>query len=184
MRWIAWLAIVPFCIASLVTGIVQSLATPWGLFRHYGVVVKLLSTAVATALLLLHPKVIDYAAQAALVVVVGVDSGRVRVQLVADAAAGLVALLMATILAVYKPRGLTAHGRRTARRLGSVRMSPESPAPQKESRGDGAQRKNTKRVGSRAGSADCRSEEPMTMTAYFDLPPLAALLGLGTQEGE
>jgi hypothetical protein len=29
------LVIVPLCLASLLTGILQSLGTPWGLFRHY-----------------------------------------------------------------------------------------------------------------------------------------------------
>jgi hypothetical protein len=129
MRWIAWLAIVPFCVASLVTGIVQSLGTPWGLFKHYWVVAKLLLTVVATALLLLHTNVIDYAADVALHVPAGVDFGRLRVQLVVDAAAGLAALLVTTVLAVYKPRGLTAYGRRTAGRTGSILIDPESPAP-------------------------------------------------------
>ena len=38
--WIAmevtgWFAIVPLTLASLLTGLVMSLGTPWGLFRHY-----------------------------------------------------------------------------------------------------------------------------------------------------
>ena len=42
MDLITWFVIVPFCLASLLTGIVQSLGTPWGLFRHYWVVAKLI----------------------------------------------------------------------------------------------------------------------------------------------
>lgn len=30
-----WYVIVPLCLASLATGLVQALGTPWGLVRHY-----------------------------------------------------------------------------------------------------------------------------------------------------
>ena len=46
--------IVPLSFAALLTGLVQSLGTQWGLFRHYWVLVKLTLTFGATALLLLH----------------------------------------------------------------------------------------------------------------------------------
>lgn len=39
--------IVPLAFAALLTGLIQSLGTPWGLFRHYWVVAKLLITAFA-----------------------------------------------------------------------------------------------------------------------------------------
>jgi len=35
MELISWLVIVPLSLASLVTGFVQALGTPWGLLRHY-----------------------------------------------------------------------------------------------------------------------------------------------------
>src|SRR5690349_21578059 len=35
MEVLGWFVIVPFCLASLATGLVQSLGTPWGLLRHY-----------------------------------------------------------------------------------------------------------------------------------------------------
>jgi hypothetical protein len=38
------------------------------------------------------------------------DFRRLRIQLVADAGAALVALLVATTLSVYKPRGMTRYG--------------------------------------------------------------------------
>ena len=44
----ACFVIVPLCFASFVTGIVSSLGTPWDLFRHYWVLVKLLITIPAT----------------------------------------------------------------------------------------------------------------------------------------
>jgi hypothetical protein len=41
-----------------------------------------------------------------------VDLARLRIQLTADAGAALLALLVATALAVYKPRGMTGYGAR------------------------------------------------------------------------
>src|SRR5438128_1957117 len=57
--WIAmdltgWWAIVPLALASLLTGLIMSLGTPWGLFRHYWVVVSLVLAILCTAVLLLH----------------------------------------------------------------------------------------------------------------------------------
>lgn len=42
----------------------------------------------------------------------GADLMRLRIQLAADAGAALLALLVATALAIYKPRGMTGHGAR------------------------------------------------------------------------
>jgi hypothetical protein len=112
MDWIAWLAILPLCIASLVTGVVQSLATPWGLFKHYWVVVKLVLTLAATAVLIVHMRAIDHTADAVRHVASVAELGRVRIQLAAEAAAALLTLLIATGLSVYKPRGVTAYGQR------------------------------------------------------------------------
>src|ERR671916_2640913 len=44
----AWFVLVPLAHASLLSGIVLSLGTTWGLFRHYWVVLKLLITVFAT----------------------------------------------------------------------------------------------------------------------------------------
>src|ERR671917_1368106 len=57
--WIAmelsgWFAIVPLALAALLTGLVMSLGTPWGLFRHYWVLITLVLTVFATVILLLH----------------------------------------------------------------------------------------------------------------------------------
>lgn len=49
-----WWVIVPLGLASLGTGLIQSWGTPWGLFKHYWVVAKLLLTVLATGVLLLH----------------------------------------------------------------------------------------------------------------------------------
>ncbi len=89
--------IVPLCFASLVTGCVQALVTPWGLTRHYWVVVKLVITALATAILMLHLQPIARLATA--------PTRRLQIQVVVDAALAIVALVIATVLSTYKPRG-------------------------------------------------------------------------------
>lgn len=35
MELVGWFVILPLCLASLLTGLVQSLGTAWGLFQHY-----------------------------------------------------------------------------------------------------------------------------------------------------
>jgi hypothetical protein len=50
----AWLVLVPLAFASLLTGLIQSLGTTWGLFRHYWVVFKLLLNLMATIVLLTY----------------------------------------------------------------------------------------------------------------------------------
>ena len=112
---ITWAVIVPLCLASLVTGVVQSVGTPWGLLRHWWVLVKLVLTVVATALLLLHTQPIGHlGAIAAAGGRFGADLDGMRLQLVVDAAAALVVLVSATVLAVVKPRGVTRFGRHRA----------------------------------------------------------------------
>ena len=111
MELTTWTIIVPLCFAALVTGLVQSLGTAWGLFRHWWVVVKLALTVAATLLLLLHTRPIGVVARAAVAGPLGPDALHdVRVQLVVDAAAALAALLVVTALGVWKPRGLTPYG--------------------------------------------------------------------------
>lgn len=48
MELIGWFVIVPLSLAALLSGLVQSLGTPWGLFRHWWIVVKFLLTTGAT----------------------------------------------------------------------------------------------------------------------------------------
>ena len=102
--------IVPLCWASLLTGIVQSLGTPWGLVRYYWVLLKLGLTAFGTVGLMLHTKAIRSAAGIAATRSFGADADEVRIQLVATAGAAIALLLAATVLSVYKPRGLTPYG--------------------------------------------------------------------------
>jgi hypothetical protein len=116
MNLTAWCVIVPLSLASPLTGIVQSLGTSWGLFRHYWIVVKLVITIPATILLLLHMQPMGHLARvvAETTLARGELSG-LRIQLVANAIAALVVLLAATALSIYKPMGMTSYGRRKER---------------------------------------------------------------------
>jgi hypothetical protein len=109
MELITSYVIVPICFASLLTGLVQSLITPWGLFRHYWVVVKLLLNVLSAIVLLVHTKPIGVLAQVA-GEGAGADLAGLRVQLAVASGAALLVLLAATALSVYKPKGLTPYG--------------------------------------------------------------------------
>jgi NADH:ubiquinone oxidoreductase subunit 6 (subunit J) len=108
MELAAWSVLVPLALAALVTGLVQSLGTKWGLFRHYWVLAKLLITIVATVVLLLYTQTIgsiaDVAAQPRDLEDLRNPSPAVH------AAVGVLLLLVTTVLWVYKPRGLTPYG--------------------------------------------------------------------------
>lgn len=112
---VTWWAIVPLALASLLTGVVSSLGTSWGLGRHYWVVVKLVVTVLATLVLLVHTGPISSLAdQAAGSGPGGTEHGGAQATLVAQAAAAMLVLVVLTGLSVVKPRGLTRRGVRLA----------------------------------------------------------------------
>lgn len=107
-------ALLPLSVGALVSGIVQSLGTKWGLLRHYWVVVKLVLTLLATAALFLHQTtaIAEAAKLAAAAAVPLLQSGRLHelgVQLLADSCLALLVLLIVTMIAVYKPWGLVGY---------------------------------------------------------------------------
>jgi hypothetical protein len=113
MDLIGWRIIVPLCVASLASGLVQAFGTPWGVFRHWWVVLKLSVTVVLTALLMVHMQPTRrLAAVATQSAIIGSDLYQLQQQLATDAAAAIFALLAAVTLAVYKPRGVTPYGAR------------------------------------------------------------------------
>lgn len=110
LELIGWSAIVPLALGTLVTGLVVSLASPWGLFRHYWVVLSLALTVFAVVITVLHMPTVSSMADAAR----GATPGELG-QLGGDLfhpGVGLVLLLVIVALNVYKPRGRTRHGRR------------------------------------------------------------------------
>ena len=106
MELIGWYAIVPFCIAALITGLVQSYISPWGLFRYYWVTVKFVLTILSTIILFVHMKPISYVASVAMESTLNqFDLRKLRIQLLADAGAAMLVLLIIIALSVYKPWG-------------------------------------------------------------------------------
>lgn len=115
MELIGWFALVPLALASLLTGLVMSLGTKWGLFRHYWTLISLVLTVLATFVLLLHMPEVSFLADAAQ----EVDGARLE-GLGGDlfhAGLGLVVLLVIQVLNVYKPRGMTRYGWRKQQTL-------------------------------------------------------------------
>jgi hypothetical protein len=110
----AWFVLVPLAFASLVTGVVQALTTTWRLFHHYWVVSKLLINVVATVVLLAYMETFGSMADVAANPASRLDMVQ-NASPVVHAAGALVLLLAATLLAVFKPRGLTPYGRRKRR---------------------------------------------------------------------
>ena len=120
----AWFVILPLSLASLITGLVQALGTAWGLFRHYWIVFKLLLTAAATIVLLMKLGPISYLAdRAAAAAFSTTDLVQLRTSILLHAIGGLLVLLTAATLAIYKPQALTWYGRRRQRERGSAETS-------------------------------------------------------------
>lgn len=109
-----WLVLVPLALGSLLTGVVQALTTRWGLLRHYWVLAKLLMNVAAFGVLLLYMRVLGALAQIAAkprwsgddLLLLGSPT------VVVHGVAALLLLVAATVLSVYKPRGLTRRGLR------------------------------------------------------------------------
>jgi hypothetical protein len=116
------LIIVPLSLASLLTGLVQSLGTKWGLIRHYWVLFKLLINVFATVVLLMYMQTLSYlAGVAGEATFSSADLRGLRSpSTVLHAGAAVLLLLVATTLAVYKPRGMTRYGARKQREQRTV----------------------------------------------------------------
>ncbi len=112
----AWFVLVPLAFASLLTGIVQALGTTWGLFRHYWVLFKLLIAVFVTIVLLIYMETFNVMAGVA----ADPSANLASVRNASPALHGVLALLVllvATVLAVYKPRGMTRYGWRKQHEL-------------------------------------------------------------------
>ncbi len=98
----------------MATGLVSALGSQWGLFWHYWVLCKLILNVVATAVPLLYIQSLGYFADLARsenLTSAGLAQLRDPTHVV-HAGGALVVLVLATVLAVYKPRGMTRYGRR------------------------------------------------------------------------
>ena len=96
--------LVPVVAASMVSGLVLALTTPWGLVRYWWVIIKcgIAGVLAATGLVLMLPHLHQ--------VIIG-EAPPVGMQLLIGRAIALGLLLAATGLSVIKPWGKTPHGR-------------------------------------------------------------------------
>lgn len=107
---VAPMAIVPLALATLLTGLVMSLGTRWGLFRHWWVLISFLLTVFATLVLLSEAGLIGRMAD------IAADPSTSDRHLLAlpptllHSAGGLLVLLVIQVLNVHKPQGLTPYG--------------------------------------------------------------------------
>ena len=128
MSLTAWFVILPLCLASAATGLIQALGTSWGLFRHYWVLAKLLLTVVATVVLLLKLGPIKYLANfGAETGALGVGLAGLRTSVLVHAVGGLLILLTTTTLAIFKPQGMTAYGIRKQELEGQTSVARATP---------------------------------------------------------
>lgn len=130
MEIIGWSVLVPLSAATVLTGLLMSVGSPWGLFRHYWVVISLVVTVVATGVLILHMPDVSLAAAAAQKPGAGgldhVGSDLFHSTL------GIATLVGVAVLNIYKPRGLTRYGWRKEqeeRRNRSVRAPTAAAKP-------------------------------------------------------
>jgi hypothetical protein len=97
--------LIPVAGASLVSGVVLSLGTPWGLVRHRWVLIKLVINVV---MLVVSTTVLSHAlGEAADRARDGVAVGDLGVRVLIGPSAGLALLIVATALSVYRPKGRT-----------------------------------------------------------------------------
>lgn len=116
MERIVGYVIVPLAFATLLTGVVVSLGSRWGLFRHYWVVISLVLTILATVVLVVETRTIGALAEAAADPATSDDRLRGLGSTLVHSVGGGAVLLAILVLNVYKPQGLTRYGWRQQRR--------------------------------------------------------------------
>lgn len=124
MEVIGWYVIVPFSLAALLSGLVQSLGTQRGLFRHWWILVKFLLTIVAVVVLVRHMQ--DVSRVSRMTKETMLSSADFSPELI-HAAGGLLVVLVATMLSVFKPWGMTPYGSRKASQPGSSSRPSDAP---------------------------------------------------------
>jgi putative copper export protein len=100
--------LIPLAVGALLTGVIISLGTPWGLFRHYWVLISLILTTFATIVLVAHMPDVNATARM-MAQMSGAEHGSGRGDFL-HAGGGLVVLLFVAVLNIYKPRGMTKYG--------------------------------------------------------------------------
>lgn len=111
MRTITWWVIVPLAFASIAVGVLQAALSPWGLVRHYWVVVKLAMTALITAVLMIQTPSIDALGLIAASPEAMMGDIGARYSVLVHSGAGMIAITVVLVLSIVKPRGLTGWAR-------------------------------------------------------------------------
>ncbi|MFD3257278.1 hypothetical protein ACE3MQ_01555 [Paenibacillus lentus] len=121
MTLIANYIVVPVAFASLLSGITISLGTGWGLFRHYWILFKLVFTVIAVFMLIAYILELSHAVSIASQstwssadITILKDSIHI-----VHPSGGLLIVLVATVLSVYKPKGMTKYGWRKQQEIKS-----------------------------------------------------------------
>ncbi len=112
--------LVPAGVLTLATGLLLGAGTRWGIVQYWWLSGKLVITVVLTTLviLLLRPRVAEVASRAEQAGAAGLSRdqlGNLPVDLLFPPVVSIVALIVATVLAVYKPWGKTPFARRRRR---------------------------------------------------------------------
>lgn len=111
---LGWYVIVPLAFASLLSGLLMSLGTHWGLVRHYWTMLSFALTAIAIVVLVRH--MVTVSAFADLAAEGGpADASNLREALRGEllhGGIGLLILLAIEAINIYKPRGTTPFARR------------------------------------------------------------------------
>jgi hypothetical protein len=102
MQAAAWKVILPLALLALVSGIAQALGGGWGIARHYWVAIKLVLTLLATSVLVAKLGPIDAFAAASMD---ARNAAPLKDSLLLHAGGGVFVLLVALVLAIFKPAG-------------------------------------------------------------------------------
>jgi hypothetical protein len=102
--------IVPLALGTLATGLIMSLGTKWGLFRHYWVLISLVMTTIATTVLLIETQTISHLAGVAARSRTPVNELRSLGNTLAHSVGGTVVLVVVLVLNIFKPQGMTRYG--------------------------------------------------------------------------
>lgn len=128
MGWITGFVIVPMALISLLTGLVMSLGTKWGLFQHYWVLISFALTILAILVLQSETQLISRMATIAADPTTSANALRALPNTLVHSVGGTLVLLVIHVLNVYKPSGLTPYGWRKRQEQRLIRQSADSKA--------------------------------------------------------
>jgi hypothetical protein len=116
--------LIPLSIGAFASGVVVSLTGPWGIVRHWWITITLLLAAVSVLILEKHMTTVTFIDKAASSGSLSLKAlSHMRGELSKHPAGGLIILLIASALSVYKPPGLTPYGKKALARLNALQKA-------------------------------------------------------------